>query len=105
MTQDIDPKLVERMVALVRAMAALKSQNPDSYQIAHLGLTARDIAVELAKPVDPDLLLAREVAVEQMATSGQYVPLTTADVGAGRLDTHSFVVVALAAIKRARATP
>ena len=96
MTQDIDPKLVERMVALVRELAVTDRSGP--WVLVNFSMTAKNIVAEMPEPVDPDLLLAREVASVHWGSEAHRVI-------SGEMDNAGFVAVALAAIKRARATP
>lgn len=102
---EISPELVERMVALMRRI------NVDMF--AHLNGTeggispseirdeARAIVAELPAPVDPDLLLAREVtaALEEVAGNSSVASC----LRRGMADDVFGVRVALAAIKSVHA--
>ena len=98
MTQEITPELQARMVELVRRLAA-----DEAYAVsARNGVIVRDsardiraIAAELPALVDPDLLIAREVARDTIGVcSSQFVD--------GRDDDTMGVILPLAAIKRIR---
>lgn len=95
---EYDPQIVERMVALVRELHEDHVKH-GSYDIVQdfVAKTAAIIA-ELPAPVDPDLLLAREVAAET-ASIGDW----SAQVLAGARDNEKPVRCSLAAIKRVRA--
>jgi hypothetical protein len=94
---EISPELVERCVALVRQVA---QGRPGSLQQTINRDLARAIAAELPAPVDPDLVLAREVA--SLAIVG-CSPVTAGKIAAGNGDAYSATQIALAAIKRVHA--
>jgi len=99
----IPPEVVERMVALVRAMAAVPVATAPwgGHQLDPFGC-ARAIVALLPKPVDPDLVEARELAaVASEKLSHPWAP----KIRAGEKDDapQAGVSLALAAIRRGRA--
>lgn len=103
----IDPALVARMVALIRGMgdAYLCAVTPmdlptRQFDMRHYG-EARDIARLLPKPIDPDLIEAREVARKCLDTREQSFGFLDG-IARGKRDEYSEVRIALAAIKRGR---
>lgn len=97
MGEQIPQVLVDRMVALVRRCADSAMASGDLYTMRE----ASAIVAELPAPIDPDLLIAREVAAahryRQPSPNG-----ARDDILAGRYDDWDCVQVTLAAIKRIR---
>lgn len=97
---EIAPELVERMVALVREIAAdrfLRSASPYVHSFAKI---AADIVAELPEPVDPDLIEVRKMLAERYdpEASGDYIRA----ILAGKEDYTAPIINCLAAIKRGR---
>lgn len=101
MNHYISPELVERMVAHFRAVEAYAQQTGRS---GPLHAEALRIAALLPKPVDPDMILAREIAGDAMAGYGPpfYASGRINCVRTGNDDSNSFVRAALTGIKRGR---
>lgn len=99
MAQDIAPELVERMAALVRQIAAAYTPEGNSRRYMDEGDEARAIAALLLKPVDPDLIEAREIAARDNEANA---PNASQMVRDGRCDDSPIVTCALAGIKRGR---
>lgn len=105
-TPERDPALWDRMAALVRRMgtiyrdagspAELPPRNYDMRDYAE----ARDIQNLLPKPVDPDLIEAREIAASmlEVAQGGTHIEETRR----GERDGYVHVCIALAGIQRGR---
>ncbi len=96
---DIPDALVERMVALVHLMAN-RSTPTTRENDADENYEARAIAALLPKPIDPDLITAREIAVRVWRDGGAVHCAKAANQG--RMDDESVVRAALAALKYAR---
>ena len=88
---NLDPAVVERMVALVREHAA--SSSP-----ALTAIKARALVAELPAPTDPDLLEARKIGAQWYRVGSE----NRGCVLEGREDHTLNVKLALAAIKRGR---
>ena len=105
MTQEITPELQARMVALVRQMHEkgrdrIEFSMPARDWTSEAYAEARAIVAELPAPVDPDLLIAREVACNNSRwTLGDAQWMAVIE---GRQDHIPMVKCALAAIKRIR---
>lgn len=91
--KDISPEVVKRCIALVRDLAA--SQTHGCYAVE-----AREIVALLPESPDPDLLIAREIAVQYglPGLSG----ITSYRVNRGEADQISPVRAIFDAIKRGR---
>jgi hypothetical protein len=89
---EISDALKERMVSLVRGAVNAGRMTAERWA------EANRIVAELPAPVDPDLLLAREVCVED--TERRFY---SEDLRSGKWDGSTEVRTALAAIKRVRA--
>jgi hypothetical protein len=108
---EVSPELVERMVALVTRMAgkssigaSFKEESPISWDSRHYD-EARAIADHLPKPVDPDLIEARELVAAAVAYGrSTYIPLSPSvdDFRSGAADAGTLIANTLAAIKRGR---
>ncbi len=104
---DISPELVDKMVTLVRTMAACGEPLTDHF-IKGSGAyfayrDAKAIAALLPEPVDPDLIEARELAIKHctnVGTTGEGIDEYA--VREGRYDQGYAVRGMLAAIKRGR---
>lgn len=101
-TPDRDPALWDRMVALVRDVAKISvtGELPGGRLNAY-GEEARAIVAELAPPVDPDLIEAREIAAATFERAGNDRDAQSARNGTfdGQ---NGMVSTALAGIKRGR---
>lgn len=96
---EISPELVERMVALVRHMARDVVARDIHFN------EARTIVAELPKPVDPDLIEAREVVCGYHHDKHPESPWhinQAARVRSGALDSLRDVQAAYHGIKRGR---
>lgn len=91
-TPELDPALWNRMVALVRDLAGNKLLN------GRLANEARAIVADLPKPVDPDLIEARNL----VECTVHWSPQTDRDLQSGKNDNTPEMKIALAAIKRGR---
>lgn len=104
---EISAELVERCVAFVREVGRLTADSDmlvgraDVHDEARLADEARAIVAELPVPIDPDLLLARTIAVKH-ALPGRYNTTSTYMVGQGAADDHEYMVAIVEAIKRGR---
>ncbi len=98
MTETISPEIQARMVELVRKITG--NQFAASTPIV-IYRDAADIAAELPKPVDPDLLEAREICA--LAQHPKFSPPdAVSDYRSGKFDRDTCVKRALTAIKSAR---
>jgi hypothetical protein len=95
MMTEYNPELIERLVSTARDIAAVPGTVISVRQRAQI----HAIVAELPAPVDPDLLLAREVAASEGAVTIDHERLITS----GDDDRKPYVRIALAAIKRVRA--
>jgi len=103
-TPERDP-LRDRMEALVRRVAKgfyLHAVNEDGIGTTDAVVQAQGIVRDLPKPVDPDLIEAREVVMQVHIASGMTNTDRT-DLDAGKHDDEQPMLIALAAIKRGRA--
>jgi hypothetical protein len=106
---EMKPEVIERMVALVRAMGGNSSfgrpyQDGETIQFSSSHYdTARAIVTALPVPVDPDLIEARRISIS--FKSGERI---SSEILAGERDSEEAVQAILVAIKRGRelaATP
>lgn len=101
-TPERDPALWDRMEALVRSLSEAKSsagEDPRWYPISkHAISEARAIVADLPKPVDPDLIEAREVCFRESLSESR----EDSTYLKGGLDNSLSMRCALAAIKRGR---
>lgn len=80
MVEQIAPELVQRMVAEFRSLSTVNLSDLDRYFAKNVVETAKAIVADLPKPVDPDILEAREVACQnwfancehQLVRAGDY---------------------------------
>lgn len=98
---DRDPALWDRMVALVRDVAKISvtGELPGGRLNAY-GEEARAIVAELAPPVDPDLIEAREIALANSLPG--FEGITSWKTRDGAADDKAFMKAILAGIKRGR---
>lgn len=106
-TSERDPALWDRMVALVRSMAdRYDNGRSDDESVARDAYPwmreARAIVADLPKPVDPDLLLAREIVAEEYG-DGSNVAHLAAQARSGEGDEWFHTKVVLRAIRKLRA--
>ncbi len=97
----IAPETIDRMVEVIRSAAAAEWCGKIPSYITE----ARAIAALLPAPVDPDLVEAREVAGDAMASPSGihcYATGSIVAVRTGKDDSHPMVVAALRALKRGR---
>lgn len=95
----IDPALVARMVAHCRGVVD-RFKNLSSTNNPELA-EAREIVAMLPKPVDPDVIEARRIAL-RFSLPASVGSLSSYRVGLGEFDNHDVMNALTAAIKRGR---
>jgi hypothetical protein len=97
---EISQELVERMAkALRERVHAYRHWDIDAPAYVE---EIRAIVAELTEPVDPDLLIAREIVKATFSPNSPTVGETREEVDSGAWDTAQCVQTALAGIKRGR---
>lgn len=98
MSAALDPALVERMVALVRDLHADHVKHGAHDYVQDFVARTAAIVAELPKPIDPDLIEAREMAEALGWASANRLE----DLRTGRMDDFQGVKALLDALKRGR---
>jgi hypothetical protein len=97
---EIAPELVERMAALIRDLHADHLTYAMHDRVQDFVARTAAIVAELPKPVDPDLIEARNLAASRWDREDMNSWAQT--ILSGACDGHTDVTLALTAIKRGR---